>query len=149
MAPPDRRVLLHQRLYGRRSHSIFLPGLRIWTVSLADLLYPIRSHGCASDPDKDPVMEKDGRLPPQSNGGRSYRRQKTYQIRSLICESSSPARPAWLVVEPFPFWWPRDTERLRSRARRRSALRLSEWWPLCTWTSSRPIRSAARWPGTM
>src|SRR5439155_1542250 len=44
--------------------------------SLADLLYPIRSHGCASDPDKDPVMEKDGRLPPQSNGGRSYRRQK-------------------------------------------------------------------------
>src|SRR5437667_3131060 len=69
MAPPDRRVLLHQRLYGRRSHSIFLPELRIWTVSLADLLYPIRSHGCASDPDKDPVMEKDGRLPPQSNGG--------------------------------------------------------------------------------
>src|SRR5213594_770092 len=84
--------------------------LRIWTVSLADLLYPIHSHGCASDPDKDPVMEKDGRLPPQSNGGRSYRRQTTYHIRSLICESSSPARPAWLVVEPFPFWWPRDTE---------------------------------------
>src|SRR5213083_34916 len=97
MAPPDRRVLLHQRLHGRRSHSIFLPVLRIWTVSLADLLYPIRSQGCASDPDKDPVMEKDGRLPPQSNGGRSYRRQKTYQIRSLICESSSPARPAWSV----------------------------------------------------
>src|SRR5437667_7633 len=105
MAPPDRRVLLHQRLYGRRSHSIFLPELRIWTVSLADLLYPIRSHGCASDPDKDPVMEKDGRLPPQSNGGSVVQASKNLSnpepnLRIFIAGALAGSA-LWFIQESF------------------------------------------------